>query len=272
MTNLFNQSFEELLAQAGVEAPQATQPKEPEVLVVEPTPPVQPTQPAEPTQPAPEAKGTSDAVPSFDDLLAQAGIVSSDTTPEVKTEQPEEKPEDITEQYRVDTDIFGENDKPTQTAPNASVSFEELMAQASEPVDEPVATAEPVAEPVAKAEPVAEPVAKPVSEPVAEPVAEPVSEPVAEPVAEQVSEPVTEPVAEPVDKAEPVAEEPKKRRTRRTKKEKQEQTEAPVEVQLGQTGLIDEGTANAVTNAVYQLVRTAFNKALVEVANEIANR
>ena len=275
MTNLFNQSFEELLAQAGVEAPQATQPKEPEVLVVEPAQPAQPTppvQPAEPTQPAPEAKGTSDAVPSFDDLLAQAGIVSSDTTPEVKTEQPEEKPEDITEQYRVDTDIFGENDKPTQTAPNASVSFEELMAQASEPVDEPVATAEPVAEPVAKAEPVAEPVAKPVSEPVAEPVAEPVSEPVAEPVAEQVSEPVTEPVAEPVDKAEPVAEEPKKRRTRRTKKEKQEQTEAPVEVQLGQTGLIDEGTANAVTNAVYQLVRTAFNKALVEVANEIANR
>ena len=238
MTNLFNQSFEELLAQAGVEAPQATQPKEPEVLVVEPaqpaqpTPPVQPTQPAEPTQPAPEAKGTSDAVPSFDDLLAQAGIVSSDTTPEVKTEQPEEKPEDITEQYRVDTDIFGENDKPTQTAPNASVSFEELMAQASEPV--------------------------------AEPVAEPVSEP--------ESEPVAEPVAEPVDKAEPVAEEPKKRRTRRTKKEKQEQTEAPVEVQPGQTGLIDEDTANAVTNAVYQLVRTAFNKALVEVANEIANR
>ena len=218
MTNLFNQSFEELLAQAGVEAPQATQPKEPEVLVVEPaqpaqpTPPVQPTQPAEPTQSAPEAKGTSDAVPSFDDLLAQAGIVSSDTTHEVKTEQPEEKPEDITEQYRVDTDIFGENDKPTQTAPNASVSFEELMAQASEPV------------------------------------------------------------AEPVDKAEPVAEEPKKRRTRRTKKEKQEQTEAPVEVQPGQTGLIDEDTANAVTNAVYQLVRTAFNKALVEVANEIANR
>ena len=216
MTNLFNQSFEELLAQAGVEAPQATQPKEPEVLVVEPAQPAQPTPPVQPTQPAPEAKGTSDAVPSFDDLLAQAGIVSSDTTPEVKTEQPEEKPEDITEQYRVDTDIFGENDKPTQTAPNASVSFEELMAQASEPV--------------------------------------------------------AEPVAEPVDKAEPVAEEPKKRRTRRTKKEKQEQTEAPVEVQPGQTGLIDEDTANAVTNAVYQLVRTAFNKALVEVANEIANR
>lgn len=230
MTNLFNQSFEELLAQAGVEAPQATQPKEPEVLVVEPAQPAQPTPPVQPTQPAPEAKGTSDAVPSFDDLLAQAGIVSSDTTPEVKTEQPEEKPEDITEQYRVDTDIFGENDKPTQTAPNASVSFEELMAQASEPVAEPVAKAEPVAEPVA------------------------------------------EPAAEPVDKAEPVAEEPKKRRTRRTKKEKQEQTEAPVEVQPGQTGLIDEDTANAVTNAVYQLVRTAFNKALVEVANEIANR
>ena len=254
MTNLFNQSFEELLAQAGVEAPQATQPKEPEVLVVEPAQPAQPTPPVQPTQPAPEAKGTSDAVPSFDDLLAQAGIVSSDTTPEVKTEQPEEKPEDITEQYRVDTDIFGENDKPTQTAPNASVSFEELMAQASEPV----------AEPVAKAEPVAEPVAEPAAEPAAEPVSEPVSEPVAEPVAELV--------AEPVAKAEPVAEEPKKRRTRRTKKEKQEQTEAPVEVQPGQTGLIDEDTANAVTNAVYQLVRTAFNKALVEVANEIANR
>ena len=246
MTNLFNQSFEELLAQAGVEAPQATQPKEPEVLVVEPAQPAQPTPPVQPTQPAPEAKGTSDAVPSFDDLLAQAGIVSSDTTPEVKTEQPEEKPEDITEQYRVDTDIFGENDKPTQTAPNASVSFEELMAQASEPVAEPVAKAEPVAEPVA--------------------------EPAAEPAAEPVSEPVSEPVAEPVEQAEPVAEEPKKRRTRRTKKEKQEQTEAPVEVQPGQTGLIDEDTANAVTNAVYQLVRTAFNKALVEVANEIANR
>ena len=43
-------------------------------------------------------------------------------------------------------------------------------------------------------------------------------------------------------------------------------------MQPGQTGLIDEDTANAVTNAVYQLVRTAFNKALVEVANEIANR
>ena len=69
-----------------------------------------------------------------------------------------------------------------------------------------------------------------------------------------------------------MVEEPKKRRTRRMKKEKQEPTQVPVEPQPEQIGLIDEDTANAVTNAVYQLVRTAFNKALVDVANEIANR
>ena len=102
MTNVFNASFDDLLAQAGVAtgqmttAPKAEEPKED---VAAPTP-----------------------VPNFDDLLSQAGI--QDVTPQENTEETPVEP-NITEEYRVSTDIFGENDKPKEVP-----TFEDLMAKA----------------------------------------------------------------------------------------------------------------------------------------------
>lgn len=113
MSNVFNASFDELLAQAGVNT-------------------------GTPEKPVEEK--------TFDEVVADAGIEKVET------------PEDITEEYRVSTDIFGDNDKPkelgvpsfddlmnaagaTETtkanekpqepvAPNATVSFDDLLANA----------------------------------------------------------------------------------------------------------------------------------------------
>ena len=114
-SNVFNQSFDDLLAQAGVAGG------------------VTDAKPAEP-----EAPKTEPAVMSFDDILQQEGLEDVTNNPSAASEAPEEP--NITEEYRVTTDVFGENDKP-----NDVPTFDELMAQAggvSEPKPEPEPTTE----------------------------------------------------------------------------------------------------------------------------------
>ena len=114
-SNVFNQSFDDLLAQAGVAGGVTdAKPAEPEVTKVEP------------------------AVMSFDDILQQEGLEDVTNNPSAAGEAPEEP--NITEEYRVTTDVFGENDKP-----NDVPTFDELMAQAggvtTEPKPEPTTEA-----------------------------------------------------------------------------------------------------------------------------------
>ena len=114
-SNVFNQSFDDLLAQAGVAGG------------------VTDAKPAEPAAPKAES-----AVMSFDDILQQEGLEDVTNNPSAAGESPEEP--NITEEYRVTTDVFGENDKP-----NDVPTFDELMAQAggvaTEPKPEPTAEA-----------------------------------------------------------------------------------------------------------------------------------
>ena len=114
-SNVFNQSFDDLLAQAGVAGG------------------VTDAKPAEP-----EAPKAEPAVISFDDILQQEGLEDVTNNPSAAGEAPEEP--NITEEYRVTTDVFGENDKP-----NDVPTFDELMAQAggvaTEPKPEPTADA-----------------------------------------------------------------------------------------------------------------------------------
>ena len=114
-SNVFNQSFDDLLAQAGV-AGGATDAK-----------------PVEKEEPK-----TEPAVMSFDNILQQEGLEDVTDNPTAANE-PVEEP-NITEEYRVTTDVFGENDKP-----NDVPTFDELMAQAggvaTEPEPEPTAEA-----------------------------------------------------------------------------------------------------------------------------------
>ena len=114
-SNVFNQSFDDLLAQAGVAGG------------------VTDAKPAEP-----EAPKAEPAVMSFDDILQQEGLEDVTNNPSAAGEAPEEP--NITEEYRVTTDVFGENDKP-----NDVPTFDELMAQAggvaTEPKPEPTADA-----------------------------------------------------------------------------------------------------------------------------------
>ena len=99
-SNVFNQSFDDLLAQAGIAGSNASGET-----------PVKEEQKAEP------------AVMSFDDILQQEGLEDVTNNPSTTTEVTAEP--NITEEYRVTTDVFGENDKP-----NDVPTFEDLMAQA----------------------------------------------------------------------------------------------------------------------------------------------
>lgn len=136
MSNVFNASFDELLAQAGVNT-------------------------GTPEKPVEEK--------TFDEVVTDAGIEKIETA------------EDITEEYRVSTDIFGDNDKPkepsvpsfddlmnaagaTETtkvdekpqepvAPNATVSFDDLLANAPT-IEQTKAEEKPVEEPKADEKPV----------------------------------------------------------------------------------------------------------------------
>ena len=99
-SNVFNQSFDDLLAQAGIAGSSTN---------------------GEP--PVNEKPKTEPAVMSFDDILQQEGLEDVTNNPSTTNEVTEEP--NITEEYRVTTDVFGENDKP-----NDLPTFEDLMAQA----------------------------------------------------------------------------------------------------------------------------------------------
>lgn len=99
-SNVFNQSFDDLLAQAGISGSSTN---------------------GEP--PVNEKPKTEPAVMSFDDILQQEGLEDVTNNPSTANEVTEEP--NITEEYRVTTDVFGENDKP-----NDLPTFEDLMAQA----------------------------------------------------------------------------------------------------------------------------------------------
>ena len=99
-SNVFNQSFDDLLAQAGIAGSSTN---------------------GEP--PVNEKPKTEPAVMSFDDILQQEGLEDVTNNPSTSNEVTEEP--NITEEYRVTTDVFGENDKP-----NDLPTFEDLMAQA----------------------------------------------------------------------------------------------------------------------------------------------
>ena len=99
-SNVFNQSFDDLLAQAGIAGSSTN---------------------GEP--PVNEKPKTEPAVMSFDDILQQEGLDDVTNNPSTANEVTEEP--NITEEYRVTTDVFGENDKP-----NDLPTFEDLMAQA----------------------------------------------------------------------------------------------------------------------------------------------
>lgn len=99
-SNVFNQSFDDLLAQAGIAGSSTN---------------------GEP--PVNEKPKTEPAVMSFDDILQQEGLEDVTNNPSTANEVTEEP--NITEEYRVTTDVFGENDKP-----NDLPTFEDLMAQA----------------------------------------------------------------------------------------------------------------------------------------------
>lgn len=99
-SNVFNQSFDDLLAQAGIAGSSTN---------------------GEP--PVNEKPKTEPAVMSFDDILQQEGLEDVTNNPSTANEVTEEP--NITEEYRVTTDVFGENDKP-----NDLPTFADLMAQA----------------------------------------------------------------------------------------------------------------------------------------------
>ena len=208
MSNVFNASFNELLAQAGVNT-------------------------GTPEKPVEEK--------TFDEVVTDAGIEKIETS------------EDITEEYRVSTDIFGDNDKPkepsvpsfddlmnaagaTETtkvdekpqepvAPNATVSFDDLLANA--PTIEPTKAEEkPVEEPKADEKPVEE---KPT-----------VNE-----------KPVEEPKAD---------EKPVKKAQKKTKKTKQPDVEPVTNSDV----LLDEETVLEIKQEIRQVVRNAVRESFKE--------
>ena len=208
MSNVFNASFDELLAQAGVNT-------------------------GTPEKPVEEK--------TFDEVVTDAGIEKIETA------------EDITEEYRVSTDIFGDNDKPkepsvpsfddlmnaagaTETtkvdekpqepvAPNATVSFDDLLANAPT-IEQTKAEEKPVEEPKADEKPVEE---KPT-----------VNE-----------KPVEEPKAD---------EKPVKKAQKKTKKTKQPDVEPVTNSDV----LLDEETVLEIKQEIRQVVRNAVRESFKE--------
>ena len=230
MANVFSASFDELLAQAGVPtsavSQTTTEEKEtPEATTVEP----------------------SVKVPSFDDLLTQAGISETPAEVEETTENTNE-----TENYRVDTDIFGENDKPATQAPNAATSFDDLLAQAAtQPED---------AEEKAKAE--AEAKAKAEAEAKAKAEAEAEAEAKAKAEAEAKAEAKAKAEAEAKAKAEAEAKTAKAKKAKGAKETPKETVEHV---------LLDEETVKEIKSEIRQVVRDAVRDSFKEAIADLAN-
>ena len=207
-SNVFNQSFDDLLAQAGVAGGVTdAKPAEPEATKVEP------------------------AVMSFDDILQQEGLEDVTNNPSAAGEAPEEP--NITEEYRVTTDVFGENDKP-----NDVPTFDELMAQAGG------VTTEPKPEPTTEA-PKQEVAGIPTFDDL-------MAQAGALDVKPEVKEEVKPEVKEEVK--------PKAKRTRAKTKTVAEPSE----------DLIDKGTVDEINATIHGIVRNAVRSALKDAMVELA--
>jgi len=239
-SNVFNQSFDDLLAQAGVAGG------------------VTDAKPAEP-----EAPKAEPAVMSFDDILQQEGLEDVTNNPSAAGEAPEEP--NITEEYRVTTDVFGENDKP-----NDVPTFDELMAQAggvaTEPKPEP--TTEAPKQEVAgiptfdnlMAQAGALDVKPEVKEEVKPEVKEEVNPEVKEEVKPEVKEEVKPEVKEEVKPEVKEEVKPKAKRTRAKTKTVAEPSE----------DLIDKDTVDEINATIHGIVRNAVRSALKDAMVELA--
>ena len=277
MTNVFNASFDDLLAQAGIAEGQMSQTVETAPtqtvdttnsnIVVTPHVPdlTAPTQTVDMTSPSttvtPHVPDLTATIPSFDDLLAQTGI--EDVTP-----QPENA--NITEEYRVSTDIFGENDKPSitePTAPNATTSFDELMAQAGGITTQEQTPA--AVEPTKVEEPVVEQVKV-----------------IEEPKSEELTAAIEEPkVDEPADVIEePKVEEPKPKQTKpRAKRSKAkpasdgllsdadiEEIKQSIKAKPVSDELLDAATIDEIKQTIRHIVRDAVRSSFKEAIQDLA--
>ena len=224
-SNVFNQSFDDLLAQAGV-AGGATDAK-----------------PAEKEEPK-----TEPAVMSFDDILQQEGLEDVTDNPTAANE-PVEEP-NITEEYRVTTDVFGENDKP-----NDVPTFDELMAQAGG-----VSESKPEPEPTTEA-PKQEVAGIPTFDDLmAQAGALDVKSEVKEEVKPEVKEEVK---PETKEEAKPEVKEEAKPKAKRTRT-KTKTTEQPSEA------LIDKDTVDEINTTIHSIVRNAVRSALKGAMVELA--
>ena len=215
-SNVFNQSFDDLLAQAGV-AGGATDVK-----------------PAEK-----EEQKTESTVMSFDDILQQEGLEDVTDNPTAVNE-PVEEP-NITEEYRVTTDVFGENDKP-----NDVPTFDELMAQAGgvKPVEE-------------KPEPVAK---TPKQEVTGIPTFDDL---MAQAGALDTKPEVKEEVKPEVkEEAKPEVKEEAKPKAKRTRAKTKTTTEPSED-------LIDKDTVDEINTAIHGIVRNAVRKAFKDAMGEL---
>ena len=247
-SNVFNQSFDDLLAQAGVAGG------------------VTDAKPAEPEAPKAES-----AVMSFDDILQQEGLEDVTNNPSAAGEAPEEP--NITEEYRVTTDVFGENDKP-----NDVPTFDELMAQAggvaTEPKPEP--TTEAPKQEVAgiptfddlMAQAGALDVKPEVKEEVKPEVKEEVKPEVKEEAKPEVKEEVKPEVKEEVkpevkEEVKPEVKEEVKPKTKRARTKTKTVTEPSED-------LIDKDTVDEINATIHGIVRNAVRSALKDAMVELA--
>ena len=238
-SNVFNQSFDDLLAQAGVAGG------------------VTDAKPAEK-----EAVKAESTIMSFDDILQQEGLEDVTNNPSAVS-TPVESP-DITEEYRVTTDVFGENDKP-----NDVPTFDELMAQAggvSEPKPEPTTEApkQEVAGIPTFDDLMAQAGALDVKPEVKEEVKPEVKEEVKPEVKEEVKPEVKEEVKPEVkEEVKPEVKEEVKPKTKRTRSRTKTTTE-PSE------GLIDKDTVDEINATIHGIVRNAVRSALKDAMAELA--
>lgn len=257
-SNVFNQSFDDLLAQAGIAGGTASQAdgKNDE-----------------------QAPTTQPSVMSFDDILQQEGledVTDNPTTASATTEEP-----NITEEYRVTTDVFGENDKPNQLptfddlmaqaggvetkdtkpehiteAPKQEITgiptFDDLMAQAGALDTKPQITEEVTPE-------VTEEVTHEVTEEVTPKVTEEVTPEVTEEVNPEVTEEVTHEATEEVNPEVKEEVKPKAKRSRAKTKTMNQPSET----------LIDKDTVDEINTAIHGIVRNAVRRAFKDAMEEL---
>lgn len=275
-SNVFNQSFDDLLAQAGIAGSSTN---------------------GEP--PVNEKPKTEPAVMSFDDILQQEGLEDVTNNPSTANEVTEEP--NITEEYRVTTDVFGENDKPNdlptfedlmaqaggietkETAteqvnetPQPEVtgipSFDDLMAQAGALNEKPQVKEEVITEAKEEVTPEAKDgvpsfddlMAQAATPDTTTQVAEEVEPEVKEEVKGEVeSKPKEEVESKPKEEIKPEPKEEAKPKVKRTRAKTKTTTEPSED-------LIDKDTVDEINTAIHGIVRNAVRKAFKDAMDELA--